>query len=153
MEKEKLKIRKGGFTLMEIMVIIGIMIILTSTSWVAIASYQPTMTLNAASRDLVSDLRLAQQLSVSEQINHGVFINTITKQYQLDRFSAVTETLFLKNLPSSISFCGINGLVNDYVIFNPYGSVIMAGSICLSNIKGQTKNIEIKPSGFVKIQN
>ncbi len=142
-----------GFTLTEIIVTIGIVFILAGTSWVAIANYQPTMALNAVARDLVSDLRLAQQLSVSEQVNHGVFINLNTNQYQLDKFSATTETLFVKNLPTSIIFCSITGLSNGYATFNPYGSVAFSGGVCLSNTRGQTKNIEIKPSGFVKIQN
>lgn len=142
----------SGFTLIEIMVAIGIMAILGSVSWVAFKNYQPSLSLSAASRDLVSNLRFAQQISVTEQIDHGIFISTSSNEYQLEKFATTTEILFLKHLPSGISFCEITGLSGGYATFNPYGSITFPGVICLVNLKGQVKNIEIKPSGFVKIQ-
>mgnify|MGYP001599392393 CR=1 FL=1 len=150
MKNEKLK---KGFTLIEIMVVIGIMAVLGSVSWAGFVKYQPSLALSAVSRDLVSDLRLSQQLSVTEQINHGIFISISTNEYQLKKFAGTTETLFSKHLPSGISFCEITGLSEGYAIFNPYGSTAFPGVVCLVNIKGQIEKIEIKPSGFVKIQN
>jgi len=146
-------INKKGFTLIEIMVAVGIVMILSAISWAAIVSYQPAMVLSATARDLLSDLRLAQQYAVSEQVNYGIFVSTTTMQYRLDKFATTTQTIFLKNLPSGIIFCQTTNLVNRYVEFNPYGSVVSSGLICLSNPKGQTKDIDIKPSGFVKIKN
>lgn len=150
---KKQTINSRGFTLMEILATIGIIAILSSVSWAVLKNFQPSLALSSISRDLVSDLRLAQQLSVSEQINHGVFISTSTNEYHLKKFATTTETLLSKQLPSGISFCEIMGLYEGYVIFNPYGSALYPGSICLSNSKGQSEIIDIKPSGFVKIQN
>ncbi len=153
MKSEKLKIKKSGFTLIEILVAIGILAILSSVSWTAFSNLQPSLKLSAVSRDLTSDLRYSQQLAVTEQINYGVSFNTTSAQYYLDRFGTTTQSLFLKSLPSGISFCQITGLSDgEAAIFNPYGAVLVAGSVCLSNDKGQNKIIEIKPSGFVKIQ-
>lgn len=143
----------SGFTLIEIMVAIGIIIVLSSVSWVGFKNYQPSLALSAASRDLTTDLRLAQQLSITEQINHGIFFNTSTNEYQLKKFGATTVVLLSKQLPTDIVFCGITGLSGSQALFNPYGSIAFSGSVCLANNKGQTKIIDIKPSGFVKIQN
>ncbi len=144
---------KKGFTLIEILVAIGILAILSIVSWAALSSLQPSLKLSAASRDLTSDLRYSQQLAVTEQINYGISFSTTSAHYYLDRFGTTTQTLSSKSLPSGISFCQITGLFDgEAAIFNPYGAVLIAGSVCLSNTKGQTKIIEVKPSGFVKIQ-
>ena len=145
--------KNQGFTLIEIMVTIGIIAILSSVSWVGFKNYQPSLTLSVASRDLTTDLRFIQQLSITQQINHGIFFNTSTNEYQLEKFGTTTEVLLLKTLPADIIFCEITGLSGAQAIFNPYGAVVYSGSVCLANNKGQTKIIDIKPSGFVKIQN
>ncbi|MFH0740005.1 MAG: type II secretion system protein [bacterium] len=150
MKNEKLK---TGFTLIEIMVAIGIMIALSSISWVGLKSLQPSLALSSVSRDLTTDLRMTQQLTITEQINHGIFFNTLSNSYRIEKFSTETIILTTKQLPTGITFCGITGLLDDYVVFNPYGSVAYSGSVCLVNSKGQSKIIDIKPSGFVKIQN
>lgn len=144
---------KSGFTIIEIMIAIGIMIILSGISWAAFRNYQPTMELSATIRNITTDLRLAQQLSVTQQINHGIFFDILNNNYQLKKFIDPVQILFSKNLPSSITTSQITGLSDATAIFNPYGAVVASGSVYLVNLKGQTKIIEIKPSGFVKIQN
>lgn len=144
---------KNGFTLIEIMVVIAIIALVSSVSWVALNNYRPSLELRAVARNIATDLRLAQQLSVSEQINHGIFFDLDNKKYQLKKFGTVTQDIFSKNLPSIVNFCGITGLsTGNYAIFNPYGAVLATGSVCLVSSNGQQKIIEIKPSGFVKIQ-
>lgn len=139
---------------MEIVVVIGILAVLCSVSWTVFNNFQPALQLNALSRNLTSDLRYMQQMAVTEQINHGVGFSTTTNTYRLLRFSTTTQELANKALPLEISFCQIAGLSSGAMaIFNPYGAVLASGSICLVNSRGQNKIVEIKPSGFVKIQN
>lgn len=141
-----------GFTLMEIMVAIGILLIVSGISWASFVKYQPSLALTAASRGLTTDLRLSQQLSITEQINHGIFFNISANEYQLEKFDTETVVLSVKKLPTNVVFCEITGLPDNHAIFNPYGSVLYSGSVCLANNRGQSKIIDIKPSGFVKIQ-
>ncbi|MDD5738726.1 MAG: prepilin-type N-terminal cleavage/methylation domain-containing protein [Candidatus Pacebacteria bacterium] len=142
-----------GFTLIEIMVAIGIVLILSGISWAGFIKYQPSLALSAIARSLTTDLRSVQQLAVTEQINHGIFFNISNNQYQLEKINAGTVILSVKNLPANVVFCGITGLFENRAEFNPYGSALYSGSVCLTNANGQTKIIDIKPSGFVKIQN
>ncbi len=151
--KFKTKNFSQGFTLVEVLVAIGIIIIVGSVSWAGFVKYQPFLALSTASRDIATQLRLSQQLSITEQINHGIFFNTSTNEYQLKKFSTTTIILLTKNLPIGVNFCEIIGLSGAQAVFNPYGSVAYSGSVCLSNSNGKTKVVEIKPSGFIKIQN
>jgi len=146
-------VNNKGFTLTEIIVVIAIFFILVTMSWVAFQRLQPSLQLGAVCSDLVSDLRYVQQLAISEQVNYGIDFSTTTNSYAIYRFATTTEQLSTKNLPAEISFCDLSGLTaNTQAIFNPYGAVLNAGSICLQNRNNQTKIVDIRPSGFVRVQ-
>lgn len=140
-----------SFTIMELLVIIGIIGILALIGIPAFKAYQPTLQLSGAVRELVTDLRYAGQLAVTEQVNHGVRFSTSTNQYWIIRYGATEEILALTTLPSKVSFRQITGLTKDEVIFNPYGAAKETGQVTLENTKNSSTTIDIRPSGFVKI--
>jgi len=145
-------IRKTGFTLIELLVIIAIIGIITSISWVVVKTLQSSWRLDGVVRDLATDLRYAQQQSVTEQINYGVHFSSSTDEYQIIRYGTTTEEILKKSLPQGIRFYQIIDFTDDEVIFNPYGAVKEAGSVSLINIEQEIKTIEVRPSGFVKIK-
>ena len=63
---------RNGFTLIELLVVIGILSLLFLIGIPAFRAYQPALQLSGSVRELVTDLRYAGQLSVDEQVNHGV---------------------------------------------------------------------------------
>ena len=144
---------KKSFTLIELLVVISIIGIITGISWATFKALQPSLQLASVVRDLVTDLRYAQQLAVTEQVNHGIHFSSTTDEYQIIKYGTTTQTLLEKSLPQEISFHQITGFINDEVIFNPYGAVKEIGTISLINSKAETKTIEVRPSGFVKIKN
>lgn len=139
-----------GFTLIELLTVISIIGVLALIGIPAFRAYQPSLELSGAVRKLVGDLRYAEQLAVTEQVNHGISFSSSTNQYQMISYGAVEETLASTTLPEKVSFYQIAGFTNDQVIFNLYGAVKEAGSITLIT-KDATTTIEIRPSGFVKI--
>ncbi|MBZ9572723.1 prepilin-type N-terminal cleavage/methylation domain-containing protein [Patescibacteria group bacterium] len=143
---------KNSFTLIELLVVISVIGIIAGISWGSVRALQPSLRLGSIVRDLSTDLRSAQRLAVTEQVNHGVRFSTSTCQYQIIRYGTTKKNIFKKSLPKGISFHQITGLTNDEVIFNPYGAVKETGTISLINTKGETKTIEVRPSGFVKIK-
>lgn len=140
-----------GFSLIELLVSAGILIAMTTISLPFIRQYQPNFRLDGASRDLATDLRLSQQLSIAEQIVYYLAISTSTRQYQLYRTGSTTP-FKTYTLPNDISFDSVSGLTGDTVYFNAYGAVSESGTIKLQNNQGKIKVINIKPSGYVELQ-
>lgn len=141
-----------AITLIEILVVITIILILSATTFAAFGNIRPSLDLSGISRDLTSNIRYTQNLAVAEQIIHGICFFSLNNKYQIIKYETPEEVLQEKFLTSGISFQSINGFTGDCVKFNPYGSVREAGNIILINDIGETKTIEIKPSGFSKIQ-
>ncbi|KKR21753.1 MAG: hypothetical protein UT48_C0004G0009 [Parcubacteria group bacterium GW2011_GWE2_39_37] len=140
-----------GALLMNVMVSISIMVMLTALSIPYFREYQTNLKLSTAIKTLGSDLRYAQQLTVSEQIPHQVAIDRLNGSYDLLKIDLATTTIKSVELDPDISFQQINSLTNDRVIFNSYGGVSEAGQIILQNPAGQTNLINIKPSGYIEL--
>jgi prepilin-type N-terminal cleavage/methylation domain-containing protein len=140
-----------SFTLPEILVVVSIIIILVAIGVFTFLTLQPDLQLSGISRELIADLRYAQQLTVTEQVDHGIHFFSLENKYQLIRYGATEEILKEKLLSGRINFQEISGFTDDTVKFNPYGAARETGTITLINTNNKTKIIEIRPSGFVKI--
>jgi Tfp pilus assembly protein FimT len=144
------KNQKGGL-LVEVLGVLGIFLLIASISIPYIRKYQPNLKLNGVAKELVSDLRYAQQLTVTEQIIHMVQIDLIDNKYEILKLDTATTTIKSVDVDSEIFFSEVNGLSDNQVYFNSYGAVREAGDITLININGKTAFIEIKPSGHIKL--
>jgi type II secretory pathway pseudopilin PulG len=138
--------------LIEIMIAIAILIIGSAIFLGTLRSIQPSLRLEGALQDLATDIRFAQQETVTEQVEYGVIFLRDANSYRVVRYNEGEECILEKNLSSGIEFYQIIGFTEDTVVFNPYGAVRKSGSVSLINEKGDTVLIEIRPSGFVKIQ-
>ena len=142
--------KENSFTLIELLIVLAIIGILVGVSIPVYRQFQPTIQLNGAVRTLVTDLRYAQQIAVTEQINHCFQLFLTEKKYQIVQCGQ-TQPLLEVVLPNEIESLSAN-FTDDKVEFNPYGAVKESGTIILENTKNQTKTIEVRPSGFVKIK-
>ena len=138
-----------GFTLTEILIVIGIIGILSLFSVPAIRAFQPNLQLSSVTQEVVADLRYIQQLTVTEQKEHCLLFFPLEKKYQVKECTGTV--LKEKILPKEIESITPTGFTNDEVRYNPYGAVSEPGTIILENTKGETKTISVKASGFVEV--
>ena len=142
-----------GITLLELLTVILIIVILAAISIPAWRNIQPTLDLNGSVRELITDLRYAQQLAIAEQIIYGVRFDFEENKYQIIKYkktNGITEEIIkTKWLPPGINLEQVDNF--SQAQFIPYGSVIERGEVCLVNIKNKIKTINIRPSGFVKV--
>ncbi len=99
---------------------------------------------------MAGNLRYAQQLSVTEQVVHGVEFDFFNNSYQVNRYGEATSTIRYVELDSEVEFHEINGLSENMVKFNFYGGVNESGEVILNNVNTEAKVI-IKPSGYVQL--
>lgn len=141
---------KNCFTLVEILAVLGIIGVLALIGIPAFKIYQPSLQLSGVMRELATDLRYAEQLAITEQVEHGIIFFPGTSQYQIVRFGDPDEVLESKTLPQEVSFLGITGFTDNEAVFNPYGAAKESGVITLVNTKNSTSGIDVRPSGFIK---
>lgn len=150
MQKNFFKNNKGRL-LINLLISLSIVVLIATITIPYLKKYQPNLKLNATARDMVSDMRLAQQLTVTEQVVHQVYFDILNDSYQILKIGAETSILKSVNLDDDVSFQQITGLTDDKVVFNYYGSVSEPGQIILININNETAEINIKPSGYVQL--
>jgi prepilin-type N-terminal cleavage/methylation domain-containing protein len=146
-----LKIKKG-VTLIELLVVIGILGILTLMSVPVFRAYGPKLGLSGSTQELVSDLRYAQQMSVTEQKEYSIKFFPADKKYQILKYGTGI-ILKEKILPGEIQSLTVADLTDNEVVYNSYGAVKEEGTVVLKNIENQEKTISIKPSGFIEVAN
>lgn len=115
-------------------------------------SISMNLSLNSAARDLTSDLRQAQQLAVTEQINYILQLDQADNKY-LIKNKQTDAVIKQKNIASPITILAISGLASSSAEFNATGASLSTGEIILTNPNLRQVIIEIKPSGYVKLSN
>lgn len=138
---------KGNF-LIETLAVVAIIAFLALFSVPIFSKIKPRLELRTAARELAVDIRLCQQLAISEQVRHKIVFNEVGKNYQIIRLSD-------DRLVKSIEFkSAIEAAVvepeDQTVVFNSSGAVDRPGKIILKNQASEIE-IEIKSSGFVSI--
>lgn len=136
---------------MELLVVLGIIALLSTISIPYLRKYQPNLKLNAVARDLTTDLRYAQQLTVTEQKVHLVSFDLANDKYYILKIDTDTTTVKTVSLDSEISFKQITDLTDNQVVFNFYGGVSQSGQIILTNTNNVDATINIKPSGYIQL--
>ena len=138
--------------LIDLVVAIGIIALLSTLAIPYLRKYQPNLKLNAAARALTTDLRYAQQLTVTEQKVHLVEFDAINGEYEILKIDAATTTVKTVILDQEVSIKQITDLIDNQAIFNFYGGVSQAGTVILTNTNNVDATVNIKPSGYIQLQ-
>ena len=146
-----LKNNQGGL-LLDLVVVSGIFALLATISIPYLRKYQPNLKLNAAARALTTDLRYAQQLTVTEQKMHLVEFDAINGEYEILKIDAATTTVKTVILDQEVSIKQITDLIDNQAVFNYYGGVSQAGTVILTNTNNVDATVNIKPSGYIQLQ-
>jgi general secretion pathway protein H len=142
MERESVKSREKGFTLLEIIIVITLVVLILSFTTLFFGNALPGARLNSAARELSAMMRYAKILARNNGELQTVLINLDTGRYGI-------EGVQTKNIPEGINI-RVTDLVtgeisrgNYTVLFHESG-ISEGGTITLWNAK-RTLNIELDP--------
>ena len=162
------EISPGGFTLMELMIVLGLLAIVSGIGYPLLQRVYINGNLRSAARDLVGDFNHQKQRAISGDMSapgsrvHRVSLNLGTNSYTLQRCRGTDvlcpdwDTLQVKNL----SAFG-NGIVFDpgntkttTFDFHPRGTVtfLNEGQIALINSRGSTATLITNLSGRTSVE-
>jgi len=143
-----------AFTAIEIIIVLAIVAILVTAIVPTIRQYLPNVQLNGSSKNLVANLREAQQRAITEQNRYLVRFNSdaVPYHYSLIRILDSNEQEIRKiYLSTNINLLVDSSISGKQVIFSPDGGPSSSGNITLSNNDAQ-KVIHISPAGFIRIE-
>ncbi|MFH1857259.1 MAG: prepilin-type N-terminal cleavage/methylation domain-containing protein [Candidatus Omnitrophota bacterium] len=168
--------RKSGFTLMEIIVVLFIVIFMLSMSVPFFSRFSKGSKLKSAASNIASVLRTARSYAVAKNRNFYVLINdekldnlyyavkiydsnegTVGKWYQLPQGIEVDSLTFNKEYAvAEVPFPHDSDSAQEKIVieFKPNGGVKYGGSIYIKDIDGKYRRIDvINTTGRVKVTN
>lgn len=139
--------------MVNVLVVVGIIAFMAAASVPYIRNFQPRFELNSIKKQVASDLRYAQQSTVTQQIPHGVRFDDDLNAYEVIKMNNKgTSTVKYQELTEEISIKEVAGSSDDLVEFDFYGGVDESCEAVLEHSSGDTGRVIVKPSGYIKIQ-
>ena len=142
MERRNVRGRDKGFTLLEIIIVMTLIVLILGLTTLFFGNTLPGARLNSAARELSAMMRYAKMLAQNNGEPQTVLINLDTGRYSI-------EGVQTRNLPEGINIrvtdpvAGEVSRGNYAVLFHESG-IVEGGTITLWNAK-RTLNIELDP--------
>jgi len=150
-----------GFTLIEVLTVVGILVVLTAMAVPAYHYFQAESELSNTTEEIITILRLAQNKTLASEgaSQWGVFFDNSASPHQFVLFKGASypslDPAFdeVHSLPTSVEIYGINlgGGGGDEIIFNRLtGGTDQTGNIVLRlKTDSKTKTVYVEQSGMV----
>ncbi len=142
----------GGFSLLEVTVVVVISVILASILLPNYARMANRSRLNGATRELVGDLMKVRMQCVSEnkQFSFAFGGSRYTVYRDDNRNGVFEESEILNERDLSSGYGGVNMTATQDIVYNPRGTVSGA-TVTVANATG-TKTIVVNIAGRVKVE-
>ncbi len=147
----KLFLSSRGFTLLEVLVTTGIFSIVTAIAVPTWGMLVHVYQLNSAARQVATEFDSARNRAVTQYRRFRVvFLSSTTYRVERENTPGAADYVTFKgptNLPS-----GIAASSSATTIFQTRGDASPAGSITLTNSRGDTKLVTVGATGRIDIQ-
>ena len=150
--------RCKGFTLVELIITISILVIIAAIGWVNLHAYTLNRNLRSAARDIASDFFICKARAVSENNTYQIVFNVAGSNYTIQTVTGVPPAVTKRpsSLGSDISIISadfggqqtINFLARGTVIpLSPLPGVAGDNSVILRNSRNSRATITVTMTG------
>ncbi len=141
----KLKVPKKGFTIIELLVVLGMIGIVCAVAVPAFAMIQKNISLKNYTKEIVSNLRRAQSMAVASQdgLDHGIFFSGNEYGICEQNCTVRTTTYSLDNGISIVAGAGTS------VVFNRLTGNATPQTIEVGFAGGKHNTIQINETGLI----
>lgn len=140
---------KKGFSIIELLIVLGIIVLVSIVIFPAISKFKDTQTLKTSVEDVSSLIAKArvQTISGNEGRAFGVTIDASTKTFTLYTLSGGTKiTRETTTLPSQIT---VSTTTTDIQFEKVTGEAVSSGTITLTNQSGLIRTITVSGIGTI----
>jgi prepilin-type N-terminal cleavage/methylation domain-containing protein len=143
----KILIKKSGFTVVELIIVISIIGILFSFSSGSLRTLLSYYKLRVSTDEIVSYLRKTKQLAISKHARYGLELIS-SKEFGIYKDG---ETGYIENCFLEDGILASHSRSNNKTTFSPLGTAY-SGTITLSNSYGKSYNVIISSSGKIRVE-
>lgn len=143
--------RASGFTILELMVAIGIAMVVLGIAVPSLMTWMPTLRLSSAARQVATDLQVARMKAISQNTKFQMsFVGSIpgATSYRIEKDSG---GFVLESGPFSLPDGITVSSVTATSVFQPRGTVNTSSEITLQNVNSETKKVQVAAVGRVNI--
>lgn len=148
-----------GFTLIELMIVVGLIGILSTVAVYSWQGYRNNNNLRTAARDIATDISNLKLRAVSEGVNYRITFSTASNNYLIERGTSAgapyttvqTKSPTAFGTGSGLSIYSANFAGGPQVLFYTRGT-ISPGTVILRNSKGSQATITTNITGRTYVQ-
>lgn len=160
MVKEEAAMRMGkrnqrisGFTVLELMVAVGIAMVVLGIAVPSLLTWLPTLRLSSAARQVATDLQVARMKAISQNTKFRLsFVGSIpgATSYNVEKDNG-TGTFVTESGPFSLPDGITVSSASTASKFQPRGTVDAASTITLRNVNSEVKTVQVAVVGRVTL--
>jgi prepilin-type N-terminal cleavage/methylation domain-containing protein len=131
-----------GFTLIEVLIVIGLMGILMTVAYPSFSQWQKNAQFKTAARDLSGAMMEARSRAISSNLEHEMVFDLVADTYKLNELSNGGTTVIpiygVRSFSNAVGIkakldCSENSIINYRFKFSPNGTFKVNGSIISSD--------------------